>query len=226
MWSVRGSRRAASIQPPRVYCEQLGAKVIIVAALGAMPTLASPPLHYDVSAVALYPRAVVDVPRRSGLRRAGAASAARIAIVAHFVVAGLAASKPARLRAGKGSLACWILCGLAILAGPGAWWGWRWTWWRGGRRRTWRHIMSDGNIGATVPDLVGLLTVPTPAQNILAWCVWDLDLINDAEGIGTANQEAFALRGPSSIKHRPMWASWGWWAMLCIRCQVNITPHM
>jgi hypothetical protein len=40
-------------------------------------------------------------------------------------------------------------------------------------------MINNLNVCTAVPDLVSLLAIPSPAQNILAGLVWDTDLIHD-----------------------------------------------
>jgi hypothetical protein len=43
------------------------------------------------------------------------------------------------------------------------------------------RMINNLNVCTAVPDLVSLLAIPSPAQNIFARLVWDIDLVHDGK---------------------------------------------
>jgi len=88
-------------------------------------------------------------------------------------------------------------------------------WWRS---RWWHWAVSDDDVGATVPHLICLLAVPSPTQYKIAWRVWNLHLVHDAELVATSNKEALSELVEASLEHGAMWAVARRGAVLRIRC--------
>jgi hypothetical protein len=73
------------------------------------------------------------------------------------------------------------------------WWLWHWD-----------RVINNLNVCATVPDLVCLLTVPSPTQDVLARLVGYVNLIHDGKlvlaGVSWA-QESLSELIKSWLKH-------------------------